>query len=136
MKKKQKLLAFNAQGALSDRDFLTMNAQCTAELEAAEAELEELTTQRDSAADFQRKIDTIRQTLRNAQRDAAQGLINKEFVDKYIDRIFATPEDSNTLHLQIKLSTGAIVEKTLENLRVRTGHTFKKMIEAYEQGMQ
>ena len=37
----------NAQGALSDRDFLAMNAQCTAELEAAEAELEELTTQRD-----------------------------------------------------------------------------------------
>ena len=58
-KKKQKLLSFNAQGALSDRDFLDMNAQCTAELEAAEAELEELTTQRDSAADFQRKIDTI-----------------------------------------------------------------------------
>ena len=135
-KKKQKLLAFNAQGALSDRDFLTMNAQCTAELEAAEAELEELTAQRDSAADFKQKIDTIRQTLRNAQRDAEAGIINKEFVDKYIDRIFATPEDSNTLHLQIKLSTGEIVEKTLENLRVRTGHTFKKMIEAYEQGMQ
>ena len=113
-----------------------MNAQCTAELEAAEAELEELTTQRDSAADFQRKIDTIRQTLRNAQRDAEDGIINKEFVDQYIDKIFATPEDDHTLRLQIKLSTGEVVEKTLENLRVRTGHTFKKMIEAYEQGMQ
>ena len=135
-KKKQKLLAFNAQGALSDRDFLAMNAQCTAELEAAEAELEELTTQRDSAADFQRKIDTIRQTLRNAQRDAKDGIINKEFVDQYIDKIFATPEDDHTLRLQIKLSTGEVVDKTLENLRVRTGHTFKKMIEAYEQGMQ
>ena len=135
-KKKQKLLAFNAQGALSDRDFLAMNAQCTAELEGAEAELEELTAQRDSAADFQRKIDTIRQTLRNAQRDAEDGIINKEFVDKYIDKIYATPETDNTLHLQIKLSTGAIVDKTLENLRSRTGHTFKKMIEAYEQGMQ
>ena len=135
-KKKQKLLAFNAQGALSDRDFLAMNAQCTAELEAAEAELEELTTQRDSAADFQRKIDTIRGTLRNAQRDAEDGIINKEFVDQYIDKIFATPEDDHTLRLQIKLSTGEVVEKTLENLRVRTGHTFKKMIEAYEQGMQ
>ena len=113
-----------------------MNAQCTAELEGAEAELEELTAQRDSAADFQRKIDTIRQTLRNAQRDAEDGIINKEFVDKYIDKIYATPETDNTLHLQIKLSTGAIVDKTLENLRSRTGHTFKKMIEAYEQGMQ
>ena len=135
-KKKQKLLAFNAQGALSDRDFLAMNAQCTAELEAAEKELAELTAQRSSAADFKQKIDTIRQTLRNAQRDAEDGIINKEFVDKYIDKIYATPETDNTLHLQIKLSTGAIVDKTLDNLRSRTGHTFKKMIEAYEQGMQ
>lgn len=135
-KKKQKLLSFNAQGALSDRDFLTMNAQCTAELEAAEAELDELTAQRSTAADFRQKIDTIRQTLRNAQRDAEDGIISKEFVDKYIDKIFATPENDHTLHLQIKLSTGEVVDKTLENLRVRTGHTFKKMIEAYEQGMQ
>lgn len=135
-KKKQKLLAFNAQGALSDRDFLDMNAECTRELEAAEKELEELTAQRDNAADFKKQIDTIRDTLRAAQRDAAVGIINKEFVDRYIDKIFATPEDDYTLHLQIKLYTGEIVEKTLENLRSRTGNTFKKMIEAYEQGMQ
>ncbi len=135
-KKKQKLLSYNAAGALSDRDFLTMNAQCTEELERAEAELAELNAQQDSAADFQRKIDTIRQTLRNAQRDAKDGIINKDFVDQYIDKIFATPEDDHTLRLQIKLSTGEVVDKTLENLRVRTGHTFKKMIEAYEQGMQ
>ena len=135
-KKKQKLLAFNAQGALTDRDFLAMNAECTRELEAAEKELEELTAQRDNAADFKKQIDTIRDTLRAAQRDAAVGVINKEFVDRYIDKIFATPEDDHTLHLQIKLYTGEIVDKTLESLRSRTGHTFKKMIEAYEQGMQ
>ena len=135
-KKKQKLLAFNAQGALTDRDFLAMNAECTRELEAAEKELEELTAQRDNAADFKKQIDTIRDTLRAAQRDAAVGVINKEFVDRYVDKVFATPEDDHTLHLQIKLYTGEIVDKTLENLRSRTGHTFKKMIEAYEQGMQ
>lgn len=135
-KKKQKLLAFNAEGALSDRDFLTMNAQCTAELEAAEAELAELTAQRDTAAGFQKKIDSIRATLRAAQQDAAEGIINKEFVEKYIDKIYATPENDHTLRLQIKLSTGETVDKTLQNLRLRTGHTFKKMIEAYEQGLQ
>ncbi|MDY3773006.1 MAG: recombinase family protein, partial [Candidatus Faecousia sp.] len=110
--------------------------QCTEELNAAEAELEELTTQQTEAADFRKKIDSIRTTLRDAQRDAAQGLINKEFVDKYIDKIYATPEGTGTLHLQVKLSTGEKVDKTLQNLRSRTGHTFKKMIEAYESGMQ
>lgn len=135
-KKKQKLLMFNAQGALSDRDFLAMNKECTAELEAAQRELEELTAQRDSAADFKKQIDTIRRILRDAQKDAEQGVINKEFVERYIDKIFATPEDSNTLHLQVKLYTGEIVDKYLSGLRSRTCHTFKKMIESYEQGLQ
>lgn len=135
-KKKQKLLMFNAQGALSDRDFLAMNKECTAELEAAQRELEELTAQRDSAADFKKQIDTIRRILRDAQKDAEQGVINKEFVERYIDKIFATPEDSNTLRLQVKLYTGEIVDKYLSGLRSRTGHTFKKMIESYEQNLQ
>ena len=135
-KKKQKLLAFNAEGALSDRDFLAMNAQCTEELERAEAELAELNAQRDNAADFKKQIDTIRQTLRDAQHDAAEGTISKEFVERYIDKIYATPESPDKMHLQIKLQTGEIVDKTLANLRSRTGHTFKKMIEAYEQGLQ
>ena len=135
-KKKQKLLMFNAQGAPSDRDFLAMNKECTAELEAAQKELDDLTEQRDNAAGFKKQIDTVRRILQAAQADAATGVINKEFVDKYIDKIFATPEDANTLRLQIKLYTGEVVDKYLTGLRVRTGHTFKKMIEAYEQGLQ
>ena len=134
-KKKQKLLAFNAMGELSDADFLAMNKECTRELEAAQKELEELTAQRDSAADFKKQIDTVRRCLREAQRDAETGVINKEFVDRYIDKIFATPEDSGTLRLQIKLFTGEVTDKYLTSLRGRTGHMFKKMIEAYEQNL-
>ena len=135
-KKKQKLLMFNAQGNLSDRDFLAMNKQCTAELEAAQKELEDLTAQRDNAADFKKQIDTIRRTLHAAQQDAATGVINKEFVEKYIDKIFVTPENLTTLQLNVKLYTGEIVDKTLAMLESRTGHISKKMIEAYEQGLQ
>ena len=134
-KKKQKLLAFNAMGELSDADFLAMNKECTRELEAAQQELQELTAQRDSAADFKKQIDTVRRCLRQAQADAETGVINKEFVDRYIDKIFATPEDSGTLRLQIKLFTGEVTDKYLTSLRSRTGHTFKKMIEAYEQNL-
>ena len=134
-KKKQKLLAFNAMGELSDQDFLAMNKECTRELEAAQQELQELTAQRDSAADFKKQIDTVRRCLRQAQADAETGVINKEFVDRYIDKIFATPEDSGTLRLQIKLFTGEVTDKYMTSLRSRTGHTFKKMVEAYEQNL-
>ena len=59
-----------------------------------------------------------------------------EFVSKYIDKILVTPEDGGSLRLDIKIFTGETTQKYLANLRSRTGHTFKKMIEAYEQGMQ
>ena len=77
----------------------------------------------------------MRRCLRQAQADAETGVINKEFVDRYIDKIFATPEDSGTLRLQIKLFTGEVTDKYLTSLRGRTGHTFMKMVEAYEQNL-
>ena len=96
----------------------------------------ELTAQRDSAADFKKHMDTIRRVLREAERDAAEGVINKEFVDRYIDKIFVTPEENGTMRLQIKIFTGETTDKYLTNLKSRTGHTFKKMIESYENGLK
>lgn len=135
-KKKQKLLAYNAMGELSDSDFLAMNKTCTKELEEAKKELSELTDKRDSAADFKKQIETVRRCIRDAERDAANGQINEEFVQRYIDKIFATPQEDGSMLLQVKLFTGEVCDKYLQNLRSRTGHMFKKMIEAYEQGLQ
>ena len=134
-KKKQKLLTFNALGELSDKDFLAMNKQCSEEIEQARVKLIDLTQQRDSAAEFKKHIDTFRRVLQEAERDAANGLINKEFVDKYIDKIFATIEPDGSMHLQIKIFTGETTYKYLKNLKSRTGHTFKKMIESYEKSL-
>ena len=135
-KKKGKLLGFNAAGQLSDKDFLSMNRDCEAEINEAEHKIYDLEQQQLSKDEFRRHIETIRRVLHDAKRDAAQGIINKEFVDKYIDKIFVTPEADGSLRLQIKIFTGETTEKYLQNLRSRTGHTFKKMIQAYENGMK
>lgn len=135
-KKKSKLLGYNATGQLSDRDFLSMNKECDREIDEAERQIYDLEQQQLSKAEFKKHIDTIRRVLREARRDAAQGIINKEFVDRYIDKIFVTPEDGR-LKLQIKIFTGDSTEKYLQNLRRsaaqsargdrrhegRTGHT-------------
>ena len=148
-KKKSKLLGYNAAGQLSDRDFLSMNKDCDKEIGEAERQIYELEQQLLSKEDFRKQIETIRRVLREAERDAAQGLISKEFVDKYIDKIFAEPQEDGSLRLQIKIFTGESTEKYLENLRssaarrgqeerelaCRTGHTFKKMIESYEKSL-
>ncbi|MBO5339480.1 MAG: recombinase family protein [Oscillospiraceae bacterium] len=135
-KKKSKLLGFNAAGQLSDWDFLSMNKACAQEIEEAQRQIYELEQQQLAKDDLKKHIDTIRRVLNQAQRDAVNGIINKEFVDKYIDKIFATPEEDGSMRLQIKIFTGETTDKYLSNLRSRTGHTFKKMIEAYENGLQ
>ena len=134
-KKKSKLLGYNATGQLSDRDFLSMNKECDREISESEHQIYDLEQQQLSKEDFRKRIDTIRRVLREAERDAAQGLINKEFVGRYIDKIFATPEEDGSLRLQIKVFTGDTTDKYLTNLRSRTGHTFKKMIESYEKNL-
>lgn len=135
-KKKIKLLGFNAAGDLSDRDFLAMNKTCTENVERAQRQIHELEQQQLSQEELRKHIETIRRVLHNAAKDAANGVINKEFVDKYIDRIFVTPQEDGSLRLQIKIFTGEVTDKYLESLRSRSGHTLKKMIEAYENGLK
>ncbi len=135
-KKKSKLLGYNAAGQLSDKDFLAMNKECDKEIDEAERQIYDLEQQQLSKAEFKKHIDTIRRVLHEAKRDSARGIINKEFVDNYIDKIFVTPEGDGTMRLQIKIFTGETADKYLQNLRGRTGHTLKKMIEAYENGMK
>lgn len=134
-KKKSKLLGYNAAGQLSDRDFLTMNKDCDQEVNTAERQIYDLEQQQLSKEEFRKQIETIRRVLDEARRDAVQGLISREFVDKYIDKIFVTPEEDGSLRLQIKVFTGETTDKYLTNLRHRTGHTFKKMIESYEKSL-
>ncbi len=160
-RKKNKLLQLAADDSITNADFKSMTAACNEEIRAAEEEIAELEQAALEGEEFRRKIDEIRKVLANAQRDAANGVITKEFVDKYIDKIFITPTDENTLLLQIKIFTGETTEKYLRKFEhrvgiitgelteqqenqdaargsdpcVSAGHTFKKMIEAYENNL-
>lgn len=71
------------------------------------------------------RLEEIRRTLKRASEDANSGVINHSFVEKYIDKIYVTPIDETHMEMKIKLFTNETTTKYLENLRVRTGHTFK-----------
>ena len=118
--KKAKLLEYNVTGRISDADFLSLTAGCNREVEEAEAAIQELEEQLESSADYKKHIEDIRRTLK-----AAQGLIGKEFVEQYIDRIYVTPEADGALRLDVKIFTGESTACSLEKLKHRTGHTFK-----------
>ena len=133
-KKKSKLLEYNVTGQITDADFLKMNRQCDNEIDECNLCLEELEAARTSRTDLNAHIAEIRRVLQAARDDAVNGLINRDFVQKYIDRIFVTV-DNDKIQLQIKLFTSESTMRYLEKLERRSGHTFKKMIESYEQSL-
>ena len=161
-RKKNKLLQLAAEDSITNADFKSMTAACNEEIRAAEAEIAELEQSALEGEEFHRKIEEMKKVLVHAQRDAASGVITKEFVEKYIDKIFVTPTNDHTLLLQIKIFTGETTEKYLRKVEhragittgelteraekqgaargaapcVSAGHTFKKMIEAYENGLK
>ena len=161
-KKKRKLLDFNIEEKITDAEYLQRSKECDQELEVLHAELEELQSQIQSKEEFRQHMETVREVMRRAQRDAQAGIVAKEFVETYIDKIFATPQEDGSIKLEIKIFNGEATEKYLSKLKKltndlsqtntenpesaraatppdgvsRTGHTFKKMIEAYEQGLQ
>ena len=152
-RKKRKLLDFNITGQITDSEYLQRSRDCEQEIDRLQKQLAELQQEQESKEDFRKHMESIRAVMRDAQRDANRQIVSKEFIDKYIDRIFATPQEDGSLRLEIKIFTGEATEKYLNRLKqraaeqentpeyaavgaLRTGHTFKKMIEAYEQGMQ
>ena len=134
-KKKAKLLQLSADGMISDRDFKKMTDDCNREIEQAEQAIDALNAELDTGEAYKAKIAKIRKVLSDAQKDAAAGIISKEFVEQYIDKIIATPEEDGFLRLDIKIFTGDTDQKWLREIPRRTGHTFKRMIEQQERQM-
>ena len=126
-KKKGKLLQLSADGMISDRDFKKLTDDCNREIEQAEKAIDALNNEMDTSEAYKAKIAKIRKVLSDAQKDAAAGVISKEFVEQYIDKIIATPEADGSLRLDIKIFTGDTDQKFLREKPRRTGHTFLTM---------
>ena len=115
-KKKQKLLDYNINGDISDKDFIKMNNEAIKKIERAEAEKFELENRLNSETEFKAHIREIKETLEKAAEEAVDGVIDTAFINKYIDKIFVSAEE-NTLKLDIKIFTGETCEKYLKKIR-------------------
>ncbi len=128
-KKKSKLLGYNATGQISDRDFLSMNAECDQEIDASEQALYELEQAQLNREEFQAHLHLLRDTMHRAVKDAEKGIITRDFVEKYIDRIFVTPEEDR-LKIEVRIFSGEKTTRYLERLERRSGHIFLVMMDS------
>ena len=160
-KKKSKLLEYNIAGQISDRDFVDMNKQITEESAEVYSAVEEIENELNSREEYTAKIEEIRNVLLKAEKEASKEMIDSAFINKYIDRIYVTPVKDGEVEISVKIFSGDTVGKHLTSIRnrhktiknaefsgkdesldddstkeSRTGHTFKKMIESYENSMK
>jgi len=138
--KKNKLLELVATGDVSSANFRSMTDKCDREIEEAQKALLELEEEMFTKEEYHKHMNEVKTRLEAAVRDASTGMITNEFVAQYIDKIFVTSTGNDTAKLEIKIFTGKNTGKWLQKLsarsRSRTGHTSKKMIQAYEQGLK
>ena len=130
--RKMKLLSFNVAGKISDDDFFRMNEGLTVELEKCISSIAALREQERDQGDVEEKIAQVRAAFEAARKAAATGIINRQFIEKTIDRVTVYPPDgNNTISIEIALITGERVSNGI----VRSGSMVKKMIEAQERAM-
>ncbi len=120
-RKKSKLLQLVADESVTHADFKSMTASCNEEIAEAEKKIAELEALVSESETFRVKIESIRKVMADAQRDAARGLIDKEFVETYIGKIFVTPVDESTMRLTVKIFTEESTEKLLRKLEFHGG---------------
>ena len=132
--KKNKLLELVTTGAITTTNFKSMTDTCDREIEEARRNLVELEEELFTQEEYQKHMNEVKSRLEAAIKEASTGIITNEFVAQYIDKIFVTIEEDDLAKLEIKIFTGRSSEKWLQKLKGRTGQTFKKMIEAYENG--
>ena len=134
--KKNKLLELVTMGTITANNFKSMTDNCDREIETARITLTELEEQLFTQEEYQKHMSEVKSRLEAAIKEASTGIITNEFVAQYIDKIFVTIEEDGLARLDIKIFTGKSTEKWLQKLKGRTGHTFKKMIKSYEEGMK
>ena len=104
-----------------------MTSSLNEELKEQESLLAELIQQRDSSDEFASHIKSLRDVLIATENEIKDGVIDKTFINKYIDKIYVTPVSETEMRLEIKIFTGETTEKYFQKLCSRTGHTSKMM---------
>jgi len=139
--KKDKLLEYNLDGKISDKEFLRRNDSLNHSLEQLEKAAEELEAQKEDDRVKLEEIYRLKKNLKGLDAITAEDF-TQSIINLFIDRIYAEPVDERQMKLKIVLNTGDTRNRVYEKQAcggekdgVRSGNTMKKMIEAQEKMM-
>lgn len=136
--KRDKLLELYVDGTITKSEFSERNAKIGIEISNLEEDIIELQKRNISEKEYRRELKEIENYFRTMYDPATQ--MTKEQVDAMteaiVERITVIPVNKNNMKLEIALKTGANgnipYSASNRHSACRSGNTFKKMIESYE----
>ena len=133
--KQDQILDLKVSGELTLDEFKRMMDKTRAEKAELEQELANLSNWEDLSDQMAQQCEKLKKALSFKLKDLVDGLVNRDFVDSFIQRIDVTPGGDGTLQLDIQILTSQVIHRELQKIEGRTGQTFKKMIESYEKSL-
>ncbi len=82
----------------------------------------EAVTEAEAGAEPETELDAVTVTETDAVMNTTVEAVDKDFVNKYIDKITAIPEQGNTMRLEIRLMSGQTVIKFVKHIVIKRGH--------------
>lgn len=100
-KKVSKALDLNIAGSISDSAFSRLSQECDAKLLEAYERLDHIKNKERVSKNAHGEILALKTALKQASKDAADGIITNQFINQYISGIYATMVDG-VMHLEIR----------------------------------
>lgn len=104
-KKQNKLLELLSTDVINTDDFKRMNDEIVKKMSELKEKLRQLQNQSSFSSDIRKYVQRITEALSNTKNIINANMINRNFIENFIDRILITPINENTMDVRIQLFT-------------------------------
>ena len=133
--KKEKILDYNLNGAISDEEFIKRNNDYSSQIKELEDKISDLSKTPDKKYEIQDNINQMLSIIRQYS-DICANDITRSIIDNMIEYILVTPLSKQEAKIEFYLQNGDMKPRIFnKNQMCRSDNIFKKMIEAQEKQM-
>ena len=133
--KQEQLVDMKVSGVITLEEFKRMMDKTRTQVAQINSSLDAMERKEEVSADLEERIERLKDALRLGIQSLHDGIITRDFLDRFIKRITVSNPETGKIHLNVQILTDETIDREFEKIRGRTGHMSKKMIESYEKSL-
>ena len=133
--KQEQLVDMKVSGVITLEEFKRMIDKTRTQIAQINSSLDAMERKEKVSADLEERIERLKDALRLGIQSLHDGIITRDFLDRFIKRITVSNPETGKIHLNVQILTDETIDREFEKIRGRTGHMSKKMIESYEKNL-